>query len=325
MAGEFTAIIAVLCFVGSNVLFRKTEHQASPLFINLFRTSIGTLTFIITAVILNIFLQIFLIPWTLWLILFMSFLFGQVIADTSYFKAQRELGTTIAMAVSMTFPLFTYILSLIFLNRPFELRVIISITLVGIGIIIIGKSKLVLNNKDFNNSKAEILSLKKKWKSFFTQNTIKAVGFGMIASLGWAIGLVIIDYATNEINRILQINGLSSIVGNVIRFPFALAILALLVFRESFHQNKTGSNPNQKKSSKTWIILIIASIIGTSIGAYVYTEAARTAGATVMSLIASASPLFSLPLTYWLNKEGITKTGFLGVVLTILGVVVILL
>jgi len=325
MAGEFTAIIAVLCFVGSNVLFRRTEHQASPLFINLFRTAIGTLTFIIIALILNIFLQIFLIPWNLWLVLFMSFLFGQVIADTSYFKAQRELGTTIAMAVSMTFPLFTYMLSLIFLNRPFELRVIISIILVGIGIVIIGKSRLVLNNKDFNNSKAEIHSLKKKWKGFFTQNTIKAVGFGMIASIGWAIGLVIIDYATNEINRILQINGLSSIIGNVIRFPFALAILALLAFRESFFQNKTVSSPNQKKTYNTWIILIIASVIGTSIGAYVYTEAARTAGATVMSLIASASPLFSLPLTYWVNKEGITKIGFLGVVLTILGVVVILL
>jgi len=325
MAGEFTAIIAVLCFVGSNVLFRRTEHQASPLFINLFRTAIGTLTFIIIALILNIFLQIFLIPWNLWLVLFMSFLFGQVIADTSYFKAQRELGTTIAMAVSMTFPLFTYMLSLIFLNRPFELRVIISIILVGIGIVIIGKSRLVLNNKDFNNSKAEIHSLKKKWKGFFTQNTIKAVGFGMIASIGWAIGLVIIDYATNEINRILQINGLSSIIGNVIRFPFALAILALLAFRESFFQNKIGSSPNQKKTYNTWIILIIASVIGTSIGAYVYTEAARTAGATVMSLIASASPLFSLPLTYWVNKEGITKIGFLGVVLTILGVVVILL
>ena len=81
----------------------------------------------------------------------------------------------------------------------------------------------------------------------------------------------------------------------------------------------------QKKSIKTWLILLGASIIGTSIGAFLYTEAARTAGANVMALLASASPLFSLPLTYWINKEKISKEGFVGVVLTVIGVVVILL
>jgi len=68
----------------------------------------------------------------------------------------------------------------------------------------------------------------------------------------------------------------------------------------------------------------MGAIIGTSIGAYAYTEAARVAGATIMALIASASPLFSLPLTYFINKEKITKFGFVGVILTILGVIVII-
>jgi len=325
MAGEITAIIAVLCFVGSSVLFRKTEHQASPLFINLVRTAIGTITFFLSALALNILSQIFLLPWELWLILFISFLFGQVIADTSYFTAQKELGTTIAMAVSMTFPLFTFILSLIFLHRPFNPNVIISLLLVGSGIIIIGKSKLSFENSATNNEKHQKILFKQKWRGFFSKSTIKAIGFGLIASLGWAIGLVIIDYATNEIDRILQINALSSIIGNIIRFPFALIILGALVLRESHVQEKVESSSNQKRSYKTWGILILASIIGTSIGAYVYTEAARTAGATLMALIASASPLFSLPLTYWLNKERITKFGFLGVTLTIVGVVVILI
>jgi len=325
MAGELTAIIAVLCFVGSNVLFRKTEHQASPLFINLVRTAIGTITFFLSALVLNILGQILLLPWELWLILCISFVFGQVIADTSYFKAQKELGTTIAMAVSMTFPLFTFILSLIFLNRPFDLNVIISFILVSIGIIIIGKSKLTSENNTLSRERNQKTLFKQKWREFFSKNTIKAIGFGLIASLGWAIGLVIIDYATNEIDRILQINELSSIIGNVIRFPFALFILGSLVLRESYLRDKIEVPSNQKRSSKTWGILILASIIGTSIGVYVYTEAARTAGATLMALITSASPLFSLPLTYWLNKEKITKFGFLGVIFTIVGVVVILI
>ena len=71
--------------------------------------------------------------------------------------------------------------------------------------------------------------------------------------------------------------------------------------------------------------MVYSAYIGTSLGAYLYTEAAHTAGAIVMSLIASASPLFSLPLTYWLNKERISKYGFLGVVSTILGVIVVII
>ena len=98
-----------------------------------------------------------------------------------------------------------------------------------------------------------------------------------------------------------------------------------MVWRENKVSDSSQYLHSFKKPSQTWVILIIASIIGTSLGAYLYTEAARIAGAILMSLLASASPLFSLPLTYWINKEKITKYGFLGVISTILGVVVILI
>ena len=76
------------------------------------------------------------------MLLIFSFVFGQVIGDTAYFTAQKKLGTTIALAISMTFPLFTFILSLIFLSKPLKLNLIFSLLLIGIGITIIGKSKI---------------------------------------------------------------------------------------------------------------------------------------------------------------------------------------
>ena len=318
MTGELIAILAVLTFVVSNVLFRKTERYASPVFINFFRTAIGTLTFIVLAVILGIFTYIFLLPWNLWIITILSFLFGQVIGDTAYFKAQKELGTTLALAISMTFPMFTVILSLIFLNRAFEPKIILSIVLIGLGIIVIGKSKMNAENK--NPLDSEIHPQKLSYHTSFVP-----IVYALIASLGWAIGLVIIDYVTNQIDQILVTNGISSIISNVIRFPFALLILLLMVWRENNFGNSKQNIYSFRKPSKTWFILLIASIIGTSLGAYLYTEAAHTAGAIVMSLLASASPLFSLPLTYWLNKEKITKYGFLGVLTTILGVIVVII
>ncbi|MCK4383611.1 MAG: DMT family transporter, partial [Candidatus Lokiarchaeota archaeon] len=106
--------------------------------------------------------------------------------------------------------------------------------------------------------------------------------------------------------------------------PFALLILLSMVWRENRFGDRNKKIYSYRKPSQTWLVLLIASIIGTSLGAYLYTEAAHTAGAIVVSLLASASPLFSLPLTYWLNKERITKFGFLGVLSTILGVIVVI-
>jgi drug/metabolite transporter (DMT)-like permease len=252
--------------------------------------------------------------------LFLSFLFGQVIGDTAYFRAQKELGTTIALAISMTFPLFTFILSLLFLGETFEYKVILSIVLIGVGIVIIGKTKI----KESNN-KIESENWNHRDHDLNSSPSIKSIGYALVASLGWAIGLVIIDYTTNQIKQILLVDEISSIIANLIRFPFALLILTSMVWRENRTKDSSLHLHSFRKPSQTWLILVIGSIIGTSLGAYLYTEAARTAGAIIMSLLASASPLFSLPLTFLFNKERITKYGFLGVLSTILGVIVILL
>jgi drug/metabolite transporter (DMT)-like permease len=324
MLGEIIAILAVLTFVGSNVIFRKTENQVSPTFINFFRTGIGTLTFILIALFLNKLNLIFIIPWALWLLLILSFIFGQVIGDTAYFIAQKKLGTTIALAISMTFPLFTFILSLIFLNKAFKLNLLLSLVLIGIGITIIGKSKTTIENINRQQEQSYQKPIKFELKEFFKKDIIKAISFCFAASLGWAIGAVMIEIATNKIDEIILTKELSSVIGNVIRFPFALLILGSMICRENYVRKKNSISPTQK-SINTWILLLTASIIGTSLGAYLYTESVHVAGADIVALIASASPLFAFPLTYLVNKEKISKFGFIGVVLTILGVIVILL
>ena len=325
MLGEIIAILAVLTFVGSSVLFRKTEHEASPTFINFIRTAIGTLTFILLAIFLNRFNLIFQIPWELWLILILSFVFGQVIGDTAYFSAQKELGSTIALAISMTFPLFTFILSLIFLDRSFKLNLLLSLLLIGVGITVIGRFKTRSEKTDEIENTLEQQSSKMRFREKFNIKIVKSIIYCLIAAIGWAIGAVIIEVATIRIDQIINAEELSSIIGNVIRFPFALLILSSMVLRENYLKKENTKSAGQNKSLRSWGLLIVGSIIGTSLGSYLYTESIHLATADVVALIASAAPLFALPLTYLINKETITKYGFVGVMLTILGVVLILI
>jgi drug/metabolite transporter (DMT)-like permease len=310
MAGELLAIGASLCFVLSNVIFRKTEHQASPIFINFFRTLIGTVTFILFVLITNTFGLIFQLSWQIWSWVIISFLFGQVIGDTSYFMAQKDLGTTKALAIATTFPIFTFILSMIFLDDLFDWDIIFSFVFIAIGVYLIGKSK--------NPPKSSTSTQKLAKNNVSSPKNSKAVMWAFLASFGWATGLVIIDWATNEITLVLQVESMSSVIGNVIRFPFAMFSLGgMLLINEgprTFH-----------KSKATWAWLLLGALIGSTIGVYFFTEAARVAGATFMSLIATANPLFALPLSYLINREKISRLGFLGIVVIILGVLILVI
>lgn len=317
--GVWIAIVANLCFVSSNVIFRRSDKEASPAFINLIRTFIGVISFILFALIEGILPLIFQIPINLWLWLILSFVFGQVLGDTAYFISQKNLGTTQALAISMTFPVFTYIFSILFLNDPFELTIIFSFISILAGVMLINRGQIGPHplSTPITDGTLQVEQLKKDhFQNSQQRAKILAIFFGLLAALGWAAGLVIIDYATNQIEGLGISN--SSILGNVIRFPFAFIILIGV----SFSFDKTISF---KKSTTTWLWLILGSIIGTSLGAYFYTEAARVAGATVMSLIASASPVFALPISYIINREKITIISFFGVCLTIFGVILILL
>ena len=310
MQGWILAFLAVLTFVSSNVIFRRVENEASPIYINSVRTFIGIITFWIIAAISGFFILIFQFPIILWIWLIISFIFGQVIGDTAYFMAQKELGVTQTIAIALTFPLFTYILAMIFLNESFSYIIIISFSFICIGVILInyGMKKAKNIEDHIENEEDTEKEQKKSWR---------AISLALIASLAWAIGLVIIDYSVNEITKITEIQEMSSILANVVRFPFAFVILLGMV-------KHSDGKISVTKSKRAWSWLIVGSLIGTSLGAYLYTEATRTAGATIMSLFSTSAPLIAIPLDYIFNKERINWRSMIGVLFIIIGIAFII-
>ena len=140
--GELFAIGATLCFVLSNVIFRKVDEKVSPSQINAFRTIIGFFTYLVIALIVGQFVTIFSFPPILWLWLALSFIFGQVLGDTAYFNAQEMLGTTLALAISMTFPICTTLISFFLgVEIPVYFYGAMSMIIVGVIVIAIGKKR----------------------------------------------------------------------------------------------------------------------------------------------------------------------------------------
>lgn len=328
MLGELLALLFVFCFVSSNAIFRKVETRLSPSQINAFRTTIGAISFLLFTVVIGVFGQIFEIPFYIWLLLFVSIIAGQIFGDTTYFYSQALLGTTKAMAISMTFPLFTFLFTIIILNEsiPIIFYIATLLILLGVALIAITKEKQVeeeFAEKDlYTSPPIDKVSVKNHIKQSSDKDPRKlviiAISLGIISSISMAIGIVLTEYSLNLVSETLSSYENTSLIANAIRFPFAAAILVIMAYFKPTKRIKTWEK-------KTWTWLIVASLVGTTIGAYVYTEATRVAGAAFVSIIGAASPIFAIPISWFLNKEKITLLGILGVCLTITGVILVII
>lgn len=304
MTGEEIAIAAALTFPLSNAMFRRVDKIVTPTQINAIRTTFGALTFVALFLVLGLNKYLSTISFEIIFILILSIIFGQIIGDTAYFQAQKSLGTTIALAISMTFPFFTFLIYILS-GRYIPPEFFLSGLLIGVGIMFISKSQLIQSNTDKNQ---------------VNHSMVPAIIMGIIAAITWAIGIVLTEISFESLGETVMNDFYSLILGNMIRFPFAALVLVVL----SFWGRKESSPVQRKITRETSFWIISASIIGTSIGVLLYTEAVRQAGAPFTSLILTATPLISMPISWLINQENITKTELLGIVLTIVGIGIIL-
>ena len=141
-----------------------------------------------------------------------------------------------------------------------------------------------------------------------------AIGIGLLAAISWAIGAILTERALNLIETSIGKNDYNSLLGNVARFPVAAILLSLMSIG--------GRRTKIKNWGKmTWIWLILGALIGTSVGAYLYTEAIQRANAAYVSIISSSSPFVSLPISWFVNREKINLLEIAGVLLTVSGVI----
>jgi len=294
-------------------MYRKVEKIVSPSQINAFRTSIGAITFIALTIILGEFNVLFSFPIFLMFVLLFGILFSQIIGDTAYFKSQKHLGTTIALSVSMSFPIFTFFFSALLLKTHIPNIFFVSTFLVAIGVLIIHKNKPIENSIDEHSSNGDLDNREDK--------KILYILIGLLAAIAWAIGIVFTEFSLNEVAVFTGNEESSTIIANAFRFPFAAIVLLFMSI------DKENKNYQYVRSweAKIWKWLFLGAILGTSIGALLYFEATRVAGAAFLSVIWISSPLFSLPISWLLNKEKISLNGFIGIIITTIGVILVLI
>ena len=309
MAGEIFAVATAITFPLANALFKKVDNLFTPSQINAIRTSIGAIFFVLFILIFNQFKFLSSVSTNLILLLLIGIFFGQVIGDTAYFIGQESLGTTIALAISGTMPFFTFIISLL-IGESISVTLYLSGIIIGTGILLISKSQI----------SREALSLNRDGSRYLLMVIIL-----LLASVSWAVNIILTDIGFNELSEILPQGEQTSFLGNAIRLPFAAGILCIMGWKSrSTNQQNPDSSYNNPFAGEVIGILLAASIIGTALGILLFSEAARLAGAPFTSLMLTASPLFSIPISWIINREKITFLEFIGLLFILSGVVLIL-
>ncbi|MFX1431789.1 MAG: DMT family transporter, partial [Promethearchaeota archaeon] len=199
--------------------------------------------------------------------------------------------------------------AIFFLNRPISVQMVFSGILIGIGVITITKRE----GNNFGNKEAGEEELRKT----NLPRVLKGILLALFTAISWAIGTSLTDYSINQVDYLLNLGILSTMIAMMIRFLFASVVLSLITLVE----RKRIPIP---KNRNTWNILIISAILSYSIGSIFFGEAVHTAGAVFMSLISTATPLFTIPFSYIINKEKLSIRGFVGVLITFIGVIIIL-
>lgn len=226
-------------------------------------------------------------------ILGLSVILGAVIGDTLYLWSQERIGVSYAFPISMSFPIMTYFLTVVFLNEPPILSRLAGAVMAVAGVILLSKEQ---NGDGAGLERVRRLDL---W----------GILGALVTAVLYAVGTTLLQ---------VGIEGVDPITGNFVRVAFGSAAF-IPVYAVASHQGM------KKPTRRATIRVIIAGFFGMAVGSLLYVTAVAAVGATIMSVIASSAPLFAIPVSIIFLNEKLTRLAVIGITATLLGVVLVIL
>ncbi|MFW9846286.1 MAG: DMT family transporter [Candidatus Thorarchaeota archaeon] len=286
--GVSFGILSSFLFALQNVLFKSQKDHVSPTEANTIKIWIGLLVMVLVAI-LPFRPPSGDIPLETVLILAVSVLFGAAFGDLAYLTSQNRVGVSVAFPIAHTFPVFTYIFSMLALSEQFYLTRMLGVILAVFGVILVSREENA--GKEPHESH---------------ESGLDKIGLGLAAltSVMLAVATLLIQIGMTQIDPI---------DGNLIRMFFgSLAMVPILILT----RRRGDSLPNVKATK----VILIGSLFGFAFASLFFVASIKYAGATISSVVSATAPLFALPLSFSHLKEHVTSNVVGGTLLAVLGV-----
>ncbi len=223
----------------------------------------------------------------------LSMILGVIFADTCYLAAQRRIGVSFALPISMTYPIFTNILAVFLLWEPIYVPQLIGTVIVVLGV-------FVLSREQSGSKEGGI----KFW-------SIDKFGLllALITAILFAISGILIEAGVYGVNPITGAS-IRIISGSLIMVP-----LGLLAKKRNV----------QMPSRRPALVLALAGVFGMGLAPIFWVTAIKYIGAVQASVLTATSALFGVPISIFVLGEKLTTRAGLSIVTTVIGVIVVLL
>ena len=282
--GALAALGSAVAWAVTSLLARSLMSELGSVGVNAIRSTIGgvlLIAWVLATAGAGVFTAI---SASAWLLLGLSIVTAIALGDTVFFESTRAIGVGRAMTISTTYPLGAAVIAAAFLNEPVTVPIAVGSLVTMAGLVLIVAPW------------AERAPEERFWFG---------VGAAAIASLAWAVSTVLVKPPLAE---------MGPVTAQAIRLPIASMVLWLTPWARPVPRTFA------KSSRAVQIRIVILGAI-TSVSSVMFVAGVKHAGVAVASVLSSTAPMFAIPLAVIFLDERITLRAFLGIVLTLAGII----
>lgn len=289
MSGEVYGIACAFLWSLSSALLKSQTHKMKIIPLGALRTVPALLLYWGLLLVSGKAADPFHLPGRSWAFLVGSTVVGLVVGDQLYFRSMKLIGLSRAMPISTTYPFFTLLLALLFLDEDLGWTLFAGALLIASGAFLLAFPKGAVQTGNHRDGQG---------------TDYLGVGLAFVAAMCWGGSTVLVR---------MGLSGVDVAVANTIR----LSVLAIVLFAVLFRRGEPLRL--REYGARTLGIVFLAGIIGTGLGTYAFLQSVQRAGAAKTSVLTAMTPLFGVPFSLIL-KERLSGRTILGTVLTVVGV-----
>jgi drug/metabolite transporter (DMT)-like permease len=293
--GELTALASALVWTATNIVLRGQSAKFGAVAVNAWRTFFAAICFLFIFAFTRDLTHLTSIALSALAALLGAVVLGMVIGDALQFTAMLRIGVARAMPISSCFPLFTVLVAAVLLGDPITLRSIGGAILVIGGVILVALPRRGTVEGDTEERAAASRSY---WIG---------VAMALTAAICWSFSTTLIQVGVREIDVI---------TANTVRLPFSALVSFLVGARQ-------GTISPHRFDTRSWVVLIVAGLIGSAGGGFLYLTAVSLAGAGKTAIITGASPIFGMLAAILFLGERPGPRGIAGALLAFAGIVLV--
>jgi drug/metabolite transporter (DMT)-like permease len=289
LSGELIALFSALLWAIASVLLTVGAKRLHVLPLNLVRCILSTAFFWALLPFYGGLEALATIPPGAWLWLTVSVLALLVVGDTLYFRSMHLAGVSWAMPVASINPLWAVLLAALFVGEPLTWTLLAGAVLVIAGVALVSRpASQAIQGKPVDPRARRVGLL-----------------LALVVSVLWAIGQVALRPATE---------GMHSVVANSVRQPMgALVLLGLTLVQGRWRD--LG-----KLDRQSWVIIVVASLVGTGLGTLFFIMAIQMAGAGRTAILTATAPMMAMPFSMLWLEERPTRWTLAGTLLAATGI-----